>query len=544
MKRILVSLFLAFIVAFMLTACGTVDQAKPVLFELFDDYDYTSFPESTPWSYYTRTAAPDIWITGTPNNWSIGGNQVILDMGAGTTQNSAFINNNYNSGASCTITANMTMSKNNLPPGNLGLILRATGTGSQHYAFIYTVNSLTKTASLDYYPVIFTAENPGVGGNTISLSFNGTTDTIASVVNAWNTANPANTVVYPTNQPNAYIPPAGTFTLTGGLAAAPPAVAAAVIYDTVTFTAATAGAAGNTIKLLFNGTDAVTTVVNAWNLANPANTVGFAGQPGSYKPALGAAPLAGGLDNTAVAASYVHKPVTFAAVTPGAAGNSIALAFTGSNTLKTVVDAWNAVPANSTNQVSFTGLDGYIPIAGTYTLANGCNPGTAVAASVLYDAVIFTAVTAGMPGNSIALVFNGTATVDTVVNAWNTLHPANTVFFTGQPGSYVPKAAGTAILVNGSDVGTVAIQKVDNSGVPSNLTAISTALPAGFDPTSGHTYRFSISGASPATLTGSITGGSSVTATDPGAVYTSGKTGFFLGNAHAGSVSRYFIWEP
>lgn len=50
---------------------------------------------------------------------------------------------------------------------------------------------------------------------------------------------------------------------------------------TITFTANVIGNVGNTISLVFDGTDTITTVVNAWNVANPSNTVSFSGGPGS-----------------------------------------------------------------------------------------------------------------------------------------------------------------------------------------------------------------------------------------------------------------------
>jgi len=71
---------------------------------------------------------------------------------------------------------------------------------------------------------------------------------------------------------------------------------ASVVYDTVTFTAVNAGSAGNSIALVFDGIDDVATVVGAWNLANPSNTVGYSGL-GTYVPAAGTAQLAGGTDN-------------------------------------------------------------------------------------------------------------------------------------------------------------------------------------------------------------------------------------------------------
>ncbi len=48
-------------------------------------------------------------------------------------------------------------------------------------------------ANIDYSSVTFLADNGGVLGNSIILSFNGS-DTIAEVVSDWNTNNPTNTV--------------------------------------------------------------------------------------------------------------------------------------------------------------------------------------------------------------------------------------------------------------------------------------------------------------------------------------------------------------
>jgi hypothetical protein len=84
------------------------------------------------------------------------------------------------------------------------------------------------------------------------------------------------------------------------------------------------------------------------------------------------------------------------------------------------------------------------------TLITHHQTGSLVAASVVYNTVTFTAVTAGKAGNSIVLVFNGTDDLDTVTGAWNTAHPTNTVGFSGQLGTYQP-TAGTATLVGGSN---------------------------------------------------------------------------------------------
>jgi len=95
-----------------------------------------------------------------------------------------------------------------------------------------------------------------------------------------------------------------------------------------------------------------------------------------------------------------------------------------------------------------------------------------VKASVVYDTVIFEADTAGVAGNSIALVFNGTTDdLTTVVGAWNTANPSNTVSFSGQAGSFIP-TAGTATLINGVDaVLWVLTRAADMDGSPASEAA-------------------------------------------------------------------------
>lgn len=69
-------------------------------------------------------------------------------------------------------------------------------------------------------------------------------------------------------------------------------------------------------------------------------------------------------------------------------------------------------------------------------------------AKILYQGATFQAVTAGPGGNSIALVFDGLQTVDTVVDAWNLANPSNQVSYSGVAGT-LSLAAGTAQLTNG-----------------------------------------------------------------------------------------------
>ena len=217
MKRILGSLVLAFMMVSMLTACGSSDQASPVLYDLFDTYESSSFPQ-LPWISYTRTLN-DSW---TADHWSIANDGsanywaylYYPNLDLTSIQNSAFINNNYNkTNVDCSINARMSITSPNNNNVQLGLILRASGSDSEHYAFIYTA-----VASVVYDTVTFTAVNTGMLSNSITLVFNGTDD-LDTVVGAWNTANPGNMVGF-TGQAGTYIPTAGTATLATTLTAA------------------------------------------------------------------------------------------------------------------------------------------------------------------------------------------------------------------------------------------------------------------------------------------------------------------------------------
>jgi len=81
------------------------------------------------------------------------------------------------------------------------------------------------------------------------------------------------------------------------------ALGASKIDQTVTYTADVLGAIGNGISLVFDGIDDLDTVTGAWNLSNPANTVSFAGQLGTFVPTIITVTLEGGLD------AYDAEPV-------------------------------------------------------------------------------------------------------------------------------------------------------------------------------------------------------------------------------------------
>ena len=62
--------------------------------------------------------------------------------------------------------------------------------------------------------------------------------------------------------------------------------------------------------------------------------------------------------------------------------------------------------------------------------------------------ITFTAVQAGVIGNAISLVFTGSNSIDTVVNAWNGSNPTNTVAFAGRAGTYIPTVITVNLTVN------------------------------------------------------------------------------------------------
>lgn len=70
------------------------------------------------------------------------------------------------------------------------------------------------------------------------------------------------------------------------------------------------------------------------------------------------------------AANYTYAGVLYSAVTPGAAGNTISLVFNGSQSIATVIAAWNT--AHSGNTVASNAPDDtVIPVAGSFTLDLG-----------------------------------------------------------------------------------------------------------------------------------------------------------------------------
>lgn len=71
-------------------------------------------------------------------------------------------------------------------------------------------------------------------------------------------------------------------------------------------------------------------------------------------------------------------------------------------------------------------------------------------ATAFYSGITFTALASGTAGNSIALVYSGTNTVQQVVNAWNTANPSNKVSHNSPDGNLVIPA-GTVTLADALD---------------------------------------------------------------------------------------------
>jgi hypothetical protein len=92
-----------------------------------------------------------------------------------------------------------------------------------------------------------------------------------------------------------------------------------------------------------------------------ASDVPFLAQPGDY------AYFTGTISGTSTS-------VSLSANWPGVSGNSIALSFTGTNTVTAAIATWNG--SNPNNEITLTGGDGtQTPTAQNITLAGGLDPG-------------------------------------------------------------------------------------------------------------------------------------------------------------------------
>ncbi len=115
------------------------------------------------------------------------------------------------------------------------------------------------------------------------------------------------------------------------------AVKAFILEQAVTFTAITAGVDGNSIELIFNGTDDIDTVIGVWNTANPTNTVEHDGT-GSTVLTVITITLTGGAE----AINTIDEAILFHASSEGLFGDSIGYKIFNYATYEDVVKEPNA----------------------------------------------------------------------------------------------------------------------------------------------------------------------------------------------------------
>jgi hypothetical protein len=141
--------------------------------------------------------------------------------------------------------------------------------------------------------------------------------------------------------------------------------------------------------------------------------------------------------------------VTITANTIGTVGNSVVLDADGTSSISTLITAWNT--ANPSNTITLTSGDGtQIPSAGTYAMYSGTPTGATTP-------VMLQAVTIGSPGNSIALVGDGTSTIATLISNWNIANPSNQVSFTSGLESQTPAIGATIDLSGGEFPDTITL---------------------------------------------------------------------------------------
>ncbi len=286
-------------------------------------------------------------------------------------------------------------------------------------------------------PVTITANVIGAAGNAVTLIGNGSSS-VSALITAWNLANPGNQVTLTTGNGN-QVPNAPIYAFFAGL-----------IEGTgtdVTITALNSGTVGNSAVLIGDGVSSISVLIYNWNLANPSNKITLP---------------------TAFVIDTVDAPnITFTAVYGGAAGNSISLVFDGIMDVATVVGNWNT--ANPTNTVSYTGLGTVVPVANTWTLADGNYDGTQIPyggerafytgvgfpATPSFTSVTITADNYSENGNDIELIGDGVSSIDTLIANWNAANPTNTASLTSGLGGQIPMFGGLFTLANGQNPAVV-----------------------------------------------------------------------------------------
>ena len=211
--------------------------------------------------------------------------------------------------------------------------------------------------------------------------------------------------------------------------------------SSVTITANTLGAAGNSVDLVGDGSSSISALISAWNGANPGNQVTLTtGQGAQIPDAPTFATFSGLVDG-------LSSPVLLTANTAGTVGNSISLVGDGTSDIDTLITAWNT--ANPSNQVTLTsGLGTQIPSAGVAASYTGTPTGGS-------SIITITASTVGSQGNSVELLADGSSNVNTLIANWNIANPSNTIALTSGNGLQVPSFGATMTLTAGADAGII-----------------------------------------------------------------------------------------
>jgi hypothetical protein len=245
-------------------------------------------------------------------------------------------------------------------------------------------------------PITLTANTLGSAGNSIVLSGDGVSN-IATLIAAWNTANPSNQVTLTAGNGN-QVPNAGAYAHFTGVVSG--------VSTSVTITANTIGSIGNGATLIGNGTSNISTLITGWNTANPSNQITLTAGDGTQIPNGGLVATFSGT------ATGIINPVTINALNAGQAGNSVVLTGDGTSNLNTLIANWNIL--NPTNEIILSAGDGTQVLsnrANVY-LSGGVNPAEIVLAGGLTSSIMLTGGTTATPLN---LISGGVVVGDNVI---------------------------------------------------------------------------------------------------------------------------------
>jgi len=293
----------------------------------------------------------------------------------------------------------------------------------------------------------FVAVNAGAGGNTITLTSTGS-ESMDDLVNAWNAGPGVGNEVL-SNSLGRDVPNANTYNLSGGASNVP-----------ITFKADTYGTNGNSISLVFDGTDDTKEVIDLWNTLSPTNKVSTPADDSKYIGSGTTINLSGGLLDT---------PIEYKAANPGTDGNSIILTFDGVSSISTVMTTWNN--ANPTNKVESVGsqLIGIDDTVGNITLSGGSDNVT----------ILWSATTLGTIGNTIEIFLDGVKTVQDALDEWNAANAGNLVDTNSSFYSFVPPIGINPgddhfFLVDGGDVEMATFTATVGTGFSLDFNGIDT----------------------------------------------------------------------